>query len=90
MTCSAPATPTPAARSLAVGTHRHPLPGQQGELLAIDVVRDGPSDADALLLTTSAVHGLLLPDARPPLPDNDAALQTAIDALAPRRNRHGD
>ena len=36
-----------AARGLAVETHRHPLPGPQGEVLAMDVVRDGPADADA-------------------------------------------
>ena len=47
-----------AARGLAVESHRHPLPGPQGEPLAIDVVRDGPADAEALLLTTSAVHGV--------------------------------
>lgn len=47
-----------AERGLAVETHLHPLPGPQGEVLAIDVVRDGPADADALLLTTSAVHGV--------------------------------
>lgn len=47
-----------AARGLQVETHLHPQPGPQGEPLAIDVVRDGPADAQALLLTTSAVHGV--------------------------------
>jgi hypothetical protein len=47
-----------AARGLQVETHLHPLPGPHGEPLAIDVVRDGPADADAVLLTTSAVHGV--------------------------------
>ena len=47
-----------ATRGLAVEVHLHPQSGPQGEALAIDVVRDGPADADALLLTTSAVHGI--------------------------------
>ena len=47
-----------AARGLAVQSHEHPLRGPAGELLAIDVVRDGPADATKLLLTTSAVHGV--------------------------------
>jgi len=47
-----------AARGLAVDSHVHPLRGPQGEPLAIDVVLDGPPDAECLLLTTSAVHGV--------------------------------
>jgi hypothetical protein len=47
-----------AARGLAVDSHSHPLRGPHGEVLAMDVVRDGPADAEALLLTTSAVHGI--------------------------------
>lgn len=47
-----------AARGLAVESHLHPLRGPRGEVLAMDVVRDGPADADCLLLTTSAVHGI--------------------------------
>jgi hypothetical protein len=43
---------------LAVQTHAHPLPGRDGELLALDVARLGPPDADALLLLSSACHGL--------------------------------
>ena len=45
-------------RGLAVHSAEHPLRGPQGEVLAIDVVRDGPADASKLLLTTSAVHGV--------------------------------
>lgn len=47
-----------ASRGLAVDSHSHPLRGPHGEVLAMDVVRDGPADADCLLLTTSAVHGI--------------------------------
>ena len=47
-----------ASRGLAVETHLHPLPGPQGEPLAIDVVRDGPADARAVLLVSSACHGV--------------------------------
>ncbi len=43
---------------LAVQSHAHPLPGRDGELLALDVARLGPPDADALLLVSSACHGL--------------------------------
>lgn len=47
-----------AARGLVVDSHIHPQRGPQGEVLAMDVVRDGPADAECLLLTTSAVHGI--------------------------------
>jgi len=47
-----------AARGLAVHSQVLPLRGQRGEVLAMDVVLDGPADADNLLLTTSAVHGV--------------------------------
>lgn len=43
---------------LAVRSHPHPLPGADGESLALDVVRDGPADAPAVLLLTSACHGV--------------------------------
>ncbi len=43
---------------MAVDEHRHPLPGAEGETLAMDVVRDGPLDAPHVLLLTSAVHGV--------------------------------
>jgi hypothetical protein len=36
----------------------HPLRGSAGEELALDVVRDGPADADTVLLLSSACHGL--------------------------------
>ena len=48
-----------AARAgLMVETHPHPLPGREGEDLAMDVARDGPADAQALLVVTSACHGV--------------------------------
>ena len=43
---------------LAVQSHVHPLPGRDGETLAMDVVRDGPLDAAHLLIVTSACHGV--------------------------------
>lgn len=47
-----------AERGLAVQSHVHPLRGPAGEVLAVDVVREGPADAARVLLTTSAVHGV--------------------------------
>ncbi len=46
------------AAGLAVQSHAHPLPGRDGELLAMDVVRAGSADAQHLLLVTSACHGV--------------------------------
>jgi hypothetical protein len=43
---------------LDVHSHVHPLLGRDGETLAMDVVRDGPVDAPAVLLITSACHGV--------------------------------
>ena len=43
---------------LAVQSHIHPLLGSQSETLAMDVVRDGPADAQALLVISSACHGV--------------------------------
>ncbi|RYZ13303.1 MAG: DUF2817 domain-containing protein [Comamonadaceae bacterium] len=43
---------------LAVETHPHPLKGCDGEDLAMDVALDGPPDAEALLMVTSACHGV--------------------------------
>jgi hypothetical protein len=43
---------------LDVHSHIHPLLGRDGETLAMDVARDGPADAQALLLLTSACHGV--------------------------------
>jgi len=47
-----------AAAGLPVESHPHPLPGRDSELLAMDVARFGPADAKALLLITSACHGV--------------------------------
>ena len=38
------------AAGLAVHSQAHPMRGHDGEALALDVVRDGPADAAALLL----------------------------------------
>ncbi len=46
------------AANLDVHSHSHPLLGQHGEALAMDVVVDGPPDAQALLLLSSACHGV--------------------------------
>jgi hypothetical protein len=46
------------AAGLAVQSHVHPLPGRDGEELAMDVARDGPDDADCLLVLSSACHGV--------------------------------
>ena len=43
---------------LAVQSHVHPLPGRDGEVLAMDVVREGPADARQLLIVSSACHGV--------------------------------
>ncbi|MDA8522678.1 M14 family metallopeptidase [Acidovorax sp. NCPPB 4044] len=47
-----------AAAGLPVESHPHPLPGRDGEALALDVVRDGPADARHLLIVSSACHGV--------------------------------
>lgn len=46
------------AAGLDVQSHVHPLLGRDGEQLAMDVVRDGPADAKALLIISSACHGV--------------------------------
>ena len=46
------------AASLDVHSHQHPMLGRDGELLAMDVVRDGPADAASLLVISSACHGV--------------------------------
>ncbi len=38
--------------------HAHPLPGSEGEPLAMDVARQGPLDADRLLIISSGCHGV--------------------------------
>ena len=49
-----------AARSCGLGveTHVHPLPGRDGEMLAMDVARDGPMNAKSVLVLSSACHGV--------------------------------
>ncbi len=46
------------AAGLTVQSHAHPLPGHDGEPLAMDVARSGDAQAQALLLVTSACHGV--------------------------------
>jgi hypothetical protein len=46
------------AAGLHVESHIHPLLGRDGETLALDVVLDGPPDADALLILSSGCHGV--------------------------------
>lgn len=50
----------PAARaaSATVESHVHPLRGRDGEELAMDIARIGPADARAVLLLSSACHGV--------------------------------
>jgi hypothetical protein len=48
-----------AARAgLAIASQVHPLPGREGETLALDTARDGPPDAERLLIVSSACHGV--------------------------------
>jgi hypothetical protein len=47
-----------AAAGLSVESRLHPLKGGDGEELAMDVVRDGPADSSALLILSSACHGV--------------------------------
>ncbi|TAG68302.1 MAG: DUF2817 domain-containing protein, partial [Burkholderiales bacterium] len=44
--------------ALAVESHIHPLRGRDGEELALDVVREGPLDAERVLVVSSACHGV--------------------------------
>lgn len=46
------------AAGLDVQSHRHPLLGQDGEILAMDVARIGPPDAKSVLIVSSACHGV--------------------------------
>jgi len=46
------------AAGLTVDTRPHPLKGKVGEDLAMDVAYDGPTDAQNLLMVTSACHGI--------------------------------
>jgi hypothetical protein len=43
---------------LAVQSHPHPLPGRDGEALAMDVARFGAADAKSVLIISSACHGV--------------------------------
>ncbi len=43
---------------LDVQSHVHPNRGRDGEVLALDVVRDGPADAASVLLISSGCHGV--------------------------------
>lgn len=45
-------------RGLEVHSHVHPLAGRDGEELALDVVRDGPADAERVLIVSSGCHGV--------------------------------
>ncbi|MCB1978261.1 MAG: M14 family metallopeptidase [Burkholderiaceae bacterium] len=47
-----------ATLGLVIESHAHPLTGRDGEPLAMDVARDGPADADKLLIVSSACHGV--------------------------------
>ena len=51
-------SPRHAARGLGVESHVHPLTGRDGEMLAMDVARDGPRRARSLLVVSSACHGV--------------------------------
>ena len=46
-----------AAAGMAIRSYEHPLKGREGETLAMDVALDGPADAQALLIVSSACHG---------------------------------
>ncbi len=46
------------AAGLDVESHAHPMRGRDDEPLAMDVVRDGPADAERVLLISSACHGV--------------------------------
>ncbi len=46
------------AAGLTVDSNLHPLKGRDGEVLAMDVVLDGATDADKLLIISSACHGV--------------------------------
>ncbi|MFV3307932.1 M14 family metallopeptidase [Pseudomonas sp. NY15181] len=43
---------------LVVESYRHPLPGRDGEPLALDVARNGPLDASKVLIISSGCHGV--------------------------------
>ena len=45
------------AAGLVAHSHAHPMLGREGEAVALDVVREGPRDAQGLLIVSSACHG---------------------------------
>jgi hypothetical protein len=47
-----------AAAGMAIQSHNHPLPGREGETLAVDVALDGSARAERLLIISSACHGV--------------------------------
>jgi hypothetical protein len=47
-----------ATAGLAIQSFVHPLPGKEGEALAMDVALDGSPDAKELLIVSSACHGV--------------------------------
>jgi hypothetical protein len=47
-----------ATAGLQIESHTHPLPGRDGEVLAMDVARSGAADAANLLIVSSACHGV--------------------------------
>lgn len=47
-----------ATASTRIESRKHPLPGRDGELLAMDVALDGDADSERLLIVTSACHGV--------------------------------
>ncbi len=47
-----------ATASLPIESFNHPLPGRDGETLAMDVALDGAPDAKHLLIVSSACHGV--------------------------------
>lgn len=47
-----------ASAGMAISSHNHPLPGRDGETLAMDVALDGDPAAERLLIVSSACHGV--------------------------------
>ena len=47
-----------AAAGMVLQSHNHPLPGADGETLALDVALDGPANAHKLLVVSSGCHGV--------------------------------
>lgn len=47
-----------ASAGTAIQSFQHPLPGRDGEVLAMDVARDGTEQSERLLIISSACHGV--------------------------------